>query len=268
MESRQLAVSSKQETQVSKYREFLEKQIIAAAFFFPAAALEASSILNAPNFALKISRQLFQIIRHCMDHGLNTTDAYIREFWNQHPDTDPAQLMAFLEAHFQGENVREKCLLLIEMDMREKFGEALRQNELLAVANQDFERADMWKQCADYLADPKKDIFEAIPQVKRYLANYATEELEAFIKLEASIPKMVDRVKGTERARRLIDTLTGIAASPDIEPDRAECIEILKDLLIQCISRLPIPNDLNHTLTLLRSNQWQVPLKSPSSPSF
>jgi len=254
--------------EVSKYREFLEKQIIAAAFSYPHSALEVVSICMADNFKLRLAKILFKIIRVCNERGENTPDAYTKEFWVQHPTESPADLIHYIETNCMGDMVREKCIILVELDMRERFSDVLRQNELLAAANEDFEKATMWAQSAQYLSDPRKDIFEAIPQVKKYLSTYATDELDDFNRLEAAIPKVIDRVRGQERARRFIDTMTALATSPDFDAERRESIDILKDLLICCISRLPLPENLNQTLSTLKSNSWQLPHQSQKSMTF
>lgn len=254
--------------EISKYRQFLELQIIAAAFFHPEAAHEVMSMVGQGNFGQQNIQNLYACIKFCAERGDLSGAQYLKEVSIRYPKQSPADLLREMDANDMGGPIREKCLLLIELDMREKFGDALKQNELLATAQQDFEKATIWKQCYDYITDPRKDIFEAIPQVGKYLSNYAGDELEQWRKLETSIPKMVDRVRGMERSRRLIDTLTSLAASPNIESHRAECIEIVKDLLVLCISRLPIPDDLSTTLSELKRNSWQLPQKSPVSTSF
>jgi hypothetical protein len=153
--------------------------------------------------------------------------------------------------------------------MKEKFGAALKENEKAMVESQNFEMASMWKQCFDFITNPQTDIFEAIPQVKKYLSEYAKDELDKFNRLEASIPKMIDRVRGREKARKLLDTLTALENSIDFEHDRKMCIAILKDLLVTCISRLPMPENLYETLSILQRNSWQIPIqKSNLSASF
>lgn len=63
--------------------------------------------------------------------------------------------------------------------------------------------------------------------------------------------------------------LTSLANSPDFEPERRECVEVLKDLLVLCISRLPMPENLSETLNELKRNSWQLPAsKSPASANF
>jgi hypothetical protein len=252
----------------SKYREFLEKQIISSAFFFPSAAHEMSSILTQGNFSDSLCSKVYAVIRAGMDRGQLSPDSYMRELASIFTDQEPAAMLAYLDSHLIGESVREKCLILVELDMREKFGDALKQNELLAVAQGDFEKATLWKQCYDFITDPKMDVFDSIPKVEKYLSNYAKEELESFHKLQAAIPKMVDRVRGLERSRRMIESLTALAKSEDFESDRRECVEILKDLLVLCVSRLPMPENLSDTLSELKRNSWQLPQKSPVSVSF
>jgi hypothetical protein len=257
------------QAEISPYRLHLERQIIAAAFLIPSAAMEACTILSAQNFKHKTAKFLYQIIRTCFDRGECDATHYHREIQLHNDKVDHDSLDWQINADFFDENIREKCVILIELDMREKFGTALKQNELLAVANQDFERATVWKNAFDFIQNPRKDIFQAIPELKQYLKAYASaEDLEEFVKMESAIPGMIDRVRGLERSRRFIDTLTSLAISGDMEPHRRESVEILKDLLIQCISRLPIPATLNHSLTDLKRNLWQAPTQSPASNSF
>lgn len=256
------------QTEISSYRLHLEKQIIASAFFWPAAALEVCTILSAQSFRHKTSRFLYKIIRACFDRAECDATHYHREIQLHTDKVDHNYTDWAIYVDFIDENVREKCLILIELDMRDKFGTALKQNELVAVANQDFEKATIWKNAFEFIQNPRKDIFHAIPELKQYLKAYASEEdLEEFVKMEAAIPGMIDRVRGMERSRRFIETLTSLAISGDMEPHRRESVEILKDLLIQCISRLPIPPNLNHQLTDLKRTLWQIPL-SPESNNF
>lgn len=254
--------------EISKYREYLEKQIISSAFFFPEAAFEMTSILSKGNFALKISQEMFQIIKESLDRGEAKHDFYIKEFNQKYPKENIVRLTEYMEHYITDNRVREKCIILLEIDIREKFGTALKQNELVAVASQDFEKATMWKQCHDYILDPNMDVFESIPRVEKYLENYSKDELEEFKELKASIPKVIDRVRGAERARRFIDTITRLASSPDMESERRECVEILKDLMVTCVSRLPLPENLSSTLNELKRNAWQLPQKSPHFPNF
>jgi len=256
---------------ISKFREHLEKQIVATAYYLPACLVEMCTILNEHNFQHPASRFIYKILRTCFDRGECEMLYYLKEIGAQKKEIDPADVFAVLEADFKDDYIREKCLMLIEFDMRDKFGTALKQNELLAVANQDFQKATVWKNAFDFIQNDRKDIFEAIPALHQYLKTYATpEEIADFAKMESLIPQMVDRVRGTERVRRFINTLTALAESSDFEPDRRECVELLKELLILCVARLPIPQDLNVKLTDFKRNLWTAPAPKVSrvSPSF
>jgi len=255
--------------EISKYREYLEWQIVSGAFFYPSATHEMAAILSASNFKIVFCAKVFQVIRDCSEKGIMTSDGYLKEIYLRFPKSDIRLISDLLETYNMGDMVREKCLILVELDMREKFCDALKQNELLAVAKSDFEKATMWKQCHDFLADPKMDVFDSIPKVEKYLSQYAAEELDTFRSMQAAIPKVIDRVRGMERSRRMINSLTSLANSPDFEPERRECVEVLKDLLVLCISRLPMPENLSETLNELKRNSWQLPAsKSPASASF
>lgn len=245
---------------ISKFREHLERQIVATAYFMPACSVEMCTILNEHNFQHTASRFIYVILRTCFERGEAEKIYYLKEISARKSEINPTDVYAVLEEDFKDDLIREKCLMLIELDMRDKFGTALKQNELVAVANQDFPKAAVWKNAFDFIHNKDKDIFEAIPSLHQYLKTYATpEEIADFSKMESLIPAMVDRVRGTERVRRFIDTLTALAGSSDFEPDRRECIELLKELLITCVARLPIPQDLNVKLTDFKRNLWTAP---------
>jgi replicative DNA helicase len=244
-------------------RVYLESQVLGAAIFTPKHALTILDILSEANFRDESHRKLFQILTtQSLKGELEFTSIALG--W-QGADGSASYLITLLDKYLGGP-VDQLAVTLLEMDMRDKFAQLLKKAESEAVRVQEFEQASMYKQCHTFLIDPRNDLFDAVPKLYEYLAQYVPEEMEDYKKLMDAIPKLIDRLRKRARTRQY---LAAIASMPNaaVTHEQKISLEMLGELMTSCLSRATIPAHFISSLNDLKNNLWTAPAPTPAIPS-
>jgi replicative DNA helicase len=222
-----------------KARTNIEEGIIASCLFTEANALLASDILSAANFQETVPQRIFSIIRDMAGKSPIDLITVSTEYFRRYNEYQ-YHYMAKISDKLIYTNIQHHCLILLEIDIREKFVEILKTKEHYFAKAQSFEMAAAVKSCLDYIQNPSNDIFTAIQHVYEYLKQYLKENMEDVEALYESLPKLMDRVRSKSRIKNLIDQLNGIAAvQPTYEKQRM--VQVLTDALITVISQNEVP---------------------------
>jgi len=244
-------------------RMYLEAQILGAAIFAPKHALTIIDTLSDLNFREAQHRKLYQIITAQSLKG-DLDFPMISMAW-QAADGSPSYLVTLLEKYLGGP-VDQLAVNLLETDMREKFTQLLKKAEAEAARTQRFELASMYKQCLDFLSDPRNDLFESVPKLHEYLAHYVPEEMEDYRQLMNAIPKLIDRLRARSKTRKFLATIAAIPKAA-VTHEQKLSLEMLGELMTSCLSRADIPQHFINQLHTLKSNLWTAPAQ-PSDRSM
>jgi hypothetical protein len=238
-----------------KIRMYLESQVLGASVFAPSHALTVIDILSDLNFREETHRKLFQVITNQSIKG-DLDFPMIALAW-QAVDGSASYLVTLLDKYLGGP-VDHLAVNLLEIDMREKFFKLLKKAEHEASKNQIFEQASMFKQCSDFLDDPRNDLFEAVPKLYDYLSQYVPEEMEDFKKLMDAIPKLIDRLRTRSKTRKYLATIAAIPNAA-VTYEQKLSLEMLGELMTSCLSRATIPQHFITQLNDLKNNLWTAP---------
>lgn len=242
---------------------YLEAQILGAAIFAPKHALTILDILSDLNFREAQHRKLYQILNSQSLKG-ELDFPMIALAW-QGADGSASYLVTLLEKYMGGP-VDQLAVNLLETDMREKFAQLLKKGEAEAVRTNRFELASMYKQCLDFLSDPRNDLFDSVPKLHEYLANYVPEELDDYKKLMDAIPKLINRLRARTKTRQYLATIASIPKAA-VTHEQKLSLEMLGELMTSCLSRADIPQHFINQLHALKSNLWTAPAQ-PSDRSM
>src|SRR5690606_12395847 len=133
------------------------------------------------------------------------------------------------------------CLLLLEIDIREKFVKLLESYEKASVKVAAFEDAAIWKQCRDYLERRDTDIFDGVMNTYQYLKANRPDEVLEYEDLMQAIPKMIARIKSTAHTMTLLENLQRNAK---MQGARQELFDIATHILTTLIVDSELPKDL------------------------
>lgn len=201
-------------------------------------------ILRPGNFSDEFHRRVFTIMGEMALVEPIDMITVTRRYTLKHKDVKVFEIMEL-------ENVCERrcensySLLLLEIDIREKFTELLQAYEKDSVKENDFESAGIWKQCIDHLSNPGTDIFDGVSHIHGFLKSCKPDEVLEYEKMMQDIPKMVDRIKKQAQTSLLIENLK---RNCPLQGNREKLFKITTDILLTLMISSEIHPDLANYL--------------------
>ena len=230
-------------------RQTLESEIIGRALVSSSDAVRACDVLSPQNFSDPELKNIFAIIH--ARAGEQPTEAWIITIEYQRIHGINKALLISQLCHMVG-NSRDiwiPCLMLLEMDIREKMVALFVRKESRFKKEQNLELAAAMKQCRDHLADISIDVFEGVDSVYKYAKSYLADDYADIQEIVDSIPKRASKIRQQSRTNHLIDTLTQIAGTK-----HGHTLGVLKDaFLIVLQSGQEIPQHILEATHLLES---------------
>lgn len=204
--------------------------------------------LKPTNFKNIFYRRLFELmseqyLREPID-PITMTRQYAIKYMDQR-----AVDICNLANEYLGSEPSSYSILLLQIDVRAKFTDLLKEYEKASVNETDFESAAIWKQCTDYLDDPKTDIFSGIETIYTYLLKNKPDETLEFEALMEAVPKLIDRLKKQAQANLLIENLKRLSYD---SANRNVLVETASRILLTLLIKPEIPRELGEMLTYFR----------------
>jgi replicative DNA helicase len=236
-----------------KDRQYLEECIIGTCLLSEANAIKAADILTPANFQDEFCRNIFHIIRDRA--GKKTIDVVsVTLDYNHRYKEFRAYMITSIMERTPRTHLDHQCLVLLELDIRNKFSDLLTAREKRYVNDQVFEMAAVFKQCRDYIESMENDLFRSIDNMYQYLKQYLKDDIEEFTELYESIPKMVHRIRKHTKIRTLIAQLQSMAATENTY-ERQKLIEILTRSMMMVMSCNDIPQEMKNILHHLDNSE-------------
>jgi hypothetical protein len=221
----------------------VERQIISACLngFY----LSPVDILQANNFKDPDHRDIFEIVKkYHLTEPINILTVSIRYREAKGP-LGVYKLMDIADSYIGGDTA-PYCLMLLEIDMRQKFITLLQDYEDSASESEDFESAAFWKQCREHIAFPENEVFTAIENTYKYIHHFRPDEVMEYAELMGNIPKLVDRIKSQTQVRLLVDSLKRQCNTYGHQ--RETLLNITTDILVALLIRSDLPTHLEPSL--------------------
>jgi hypothetical protein len=237
-------------------RLLLEQNLIGRAITCIPSAITISDVLSPSNFQNKFCGQVFALILEGIDTMEIDLMSITRKFFKRHGEQKGFALTELADRAMLTSHVLSDALILLEMDMKEKFGALLTRMERECAAASDFEAAAVWKQCADHLAHKDNDVFVAVDHLHSYLTSCFPDQMDEYNQLRSAIPKMVDRIRKRANARKFIESLTAMVEDGQSH-ERRMTIKILTDWLILATGNMKLPDNFYSTISTLNST-WNA----------
>lgn len=234
-------------------RQYIEEQIIGMALQHEGLAIIAMDIVGPANFENPLCKQIAEVFnvlirRNTIIDIVSVTLAHRRMYDNTSP-----YAITNLADKSVGISLKDKCLLLLQMDIKKKALATCQLYEKEASKNQLFEKAAIWKQCHDHLANPETDILEQLPIVYKYIGTYMEDGAEEFQMLVDAIPKVAKRILGTDRLDHLLKVLKVIGRQT-LSRDREEILNMLSEIISHTVSGAPLPPQLFNQISQINES--------------
>lgn len=235
-------------------RQYLEEQIIGMALQHEGLAVTAMDIVGPANFQNQLCKEIAEIFnilikRNTIIDIVSVTLAHRRNF----KDTSPYAITNLADKSV-GISLKDKCLVLLQIDIKQKALEICIHNENKASKAQQFEVASVWKQCHDHLASPDIDILEQLPAIQRYAASYSEDGAEELALLVDAIPKVAKRINNVDRLKHSLNVLQ-VIGNQTLNRERQHCLSMIKDIIIHTVTAKELPanfynyiNELNKSI--------------------
>jgi hypothetical protein len=207
-------------------------------------------ILKPQHFSDEFHRRLFTLIIEMANTESIDIITVSRRYTLKHKELRAGDITE-IQMHCLGKSEHTYSLLLLEIDIREKFTSLIQGYEEASVKENDFESAAIWKQCREYLSSTDTDIFEGVDKIYTYLKSYKPDEVLEYEEMMQAIPKMVDRIKRTAQTFLLIENLERNAC---MQGKREELFKITTNILITLMVAGEVPKDLENYLKHIQNH--------------
>lgn len=206
--------------------------------------LTALDILKPQNFEGLLHRQIFEIIqKHHLTEPIDLVN--VTRLYNKAHKPPMTYLLTELCNKLIPRSVGKYCLILLELDIRDKFGELLGGYESASVLEEDFPSAKTWKDCRDHITHPDHDVFKAVDKIYSYIKHVKPDEVDEYAELMTAIPKLIDRIKRQVQVSHLIDSLRAHCFD---QGSREDMLKITADIFLTLLVQPDIPADLRNYL--------------------
>lgn len=233
-----------------KDRVYLERQIIGAALHQEGLALHIFDIIRPINFTDELCMHLALVINQMVQTDRQIDLPAVILSYNQKFNSSTYSKITEIADGFRGQNIKELCLILLQMDIREKSIAECKMKESLNAKDQNFELAKIWKECHDYLSDQRNDILMQLPTIANYINQYDPENSELIIELSQAIPKVAQRINNADRINRATNIFKSIANN-SLDNKRKYIINQLCELIVITISGAKLPENMENMLSLI-----------------
>jgi hypothetical protein len=223
-------------------RQEIEEEIIGSMLngFF----LTPLDILKPQNFHDPLHRKIFELI--AKNYATEPIDPVnISRLYKQAYTPPMTYRITELSQKAILRSINKYCLILLEMDIREKFSGLMKSYEATSVQENDFESAAIWKQCIDHIVHPDSDVFLAVDQIYQYIKSLKPDEVDEYAEMMQAIPKMIDRIRRQAQVAHLMDTLKGHGID---KGGREDMLRITIDIFLCLLVQSHIPPDLKSYL--------------------
>ncbi len=237
-------------------RQNHERQLIGRALNCISSALAIADVLSPANFQDLLCKRLFEIILEGIDKAELDLMSITRAYNKKYTEQKAYEITILVDHAILSSYVFTEALLLLEMDIRDKFAELLLNRERHAAKEAEFESAAIWKQCHDHIIHPDNDVFLAVDQLHAYLKTYFADQMDEYNELRDAIPKLVERIKKRAKTRKFLDTLTTLGADSETFEQKMS-IKVLTDWMIMCMGGKNVPVDFHSTINDL-NKKWNV----------
>jgi replicative DNA helicase len=230
-------------------RQILESEIIGRALVSSSDAVRACDVLSPQNFSEPELKNIFTIIHSRAGEKPTESIVITMEYHRIHGIMKASLITQLCGMVSNSRDMFIPCLMLLEMDIREKMIDLFIRKESKFKKSQNLELAAAMKQCRDHLADVSIDIFEAVDAVFKYAKSYLEDESDDIAEIFSSIPKRASKIRQQSRTNHLMDTLTAIA-----DTKHGHTLRVLKDAFLLVLqSGQEIPQHILEATHLLES---------------
>lgn len=223
-------------------RHRIEEQVIGQCL--DGGHISCLDILSPANFSVELHKRLFAIIAELADSQVDIITVS-RAYHLRYKELAAEQIV-YIHAQLIHRGAHHYPLLLLEIDMREKFVKLLDGYRETSVKEEDFESAALWKECADHFADLRHDLFDCIGPIYRYIETHKPEETDEYRALMDAVPSRIDVIRKTKRFAQLV---TNLKVTNSFQGQRTDMMNAAADLLIHlCLSAKVHPDLEQHLL--------------------
>ena len=220
------------------HRHRIEEQVIGLCLL--GRHMRPIDILTPRNFKNELHRRLFSLIVEMAPNEPVDIITVSRRYTLAYKELKAEEITQI--AHVCLEHAENHyCLLLLEIDIREKFVKLLESYEKASVKATAFEDAAIWKQCRDHLASKDTDIFDGVSHIYQYLKAHRPDEVLEYEELMQAIPKLIDRIKSTTHTMTMLENLQRNAK---MQGARQELFDIATNILTTLMVASELPKDL------------------------
>jgi len=206
--------------------------------------LTALDVLKPQNFEEPLHIRIFEIIqKHHLTEPIDLVN--VTRLYNKAHKPPMTYRLTELYEKLIPRSVGKYCLILLELDIRGKFGGLIEEYEAASVLENDFESAAIWKECRDHIAHPDHDVFQAVDHIYGYIKHVKPDEVDEYTEMMTAMPKLIDRIKRQAQVSHLIDALRAHCFD---QGSREDMLKITADIFLTLLVQPDIPDELKNYL--------------------